>query len=194
MKKFVLPRKESIVLSAIEIINELGLQGLSTKELAKKQGITEGALYKHFNSKDEIITAVLDYYVHYDGLIRDSIEVKNLTPKQALIFTLKSYAEYYENYPAITSIENSYEFLRYDANASNKIKGIFKSRETFISSLIEKGINEGEFSDNTDKRRMAEIILGAFREITLKWRIDEYSFSLKDEVLEVLNIIFNRTK
>ena len=52
-------RKEQICASALEIILDGGLETLSMHTLAKRQGVTVGALYRYFRSKQELL-AVLE--------------------------------------------------------------------------------------------------------------------------------------
>lgn len=191
MKKSFLKRKEAIILSAIEIIDELGFQGLSTKELAKRQEITEGALYKHFTSKEEIILAVIDYYGHYDDIIAQTVEMKNMAPKDALIFAVGFLAEYYENYPAITAIANSYEVFKYNRLAKDKIKAIHEKRVEFLSNLVLKGIDLGDFPNSVKAEKFAKVIKGFFRETISEWRMNDYNFSLKERILSTLDMLFS---
>lgn len=182
-------RKDRIILTAAEIIDELGLQGLSTKEICKRQEFSEGSLYKHFKSKDEIILGVLDYYIQYDEAINETIGLKKYSPKESIQYYVSRYAEYYENYPAMTAILNSYEILRNESGISSKIKEIYEYRQAFINQLVEKGIREGEFKPETNGEILSDIILGTCTEITQKWRMRQYDFSLKDKLLTMISMI-----
>jgi len=104
----VLHRKDAIVLKAIEIIDETGLQGLSTREIAKRVGISEGTIFKHYKSKNEVLLAVLEHFSAFDDEIIKTIYLRKKTPKEAIIFFVSSYVEYYENYPAITALIELY--------------------------------------------------------------------------------------
>ena len=55
-------RQEQIIETAIKIIAEKGIQNLTTKNLAKEIGISEPALYRHFDNKLEILKAVIVYF------------------------------------------------------------------------------------------------------------------------------------
>jgi TetR/AcrR family tetracycline transcriptional repressor len=52
--------RRAIVSAAIEVLNERGLDGLSLHAIAARLGIRQPALYHHFASKAELITAVAD--------------------------------------------------------------------------------------------------------------------------------------
>jgi len=182
-----LHRKESVILTAIEIIDDLGIQGLSSKEIAKRQGISEGTLFRHFKNKNEIIMNVLDFYSKFDNGIVESIKLKKLRPREALIFFLTSYAEYYENYPAITSIAYAYDIFKADREIHERVKDIFKYRSNSLKHLIEEGQRLGVIKKEVNSENLSDMILGFFRTITLKWRMDEYSFPLKIRILSALD-------
>ena len=46
MYKDYIKRKEKVIISSIDLFDEAGIKGLTTKELAKREGITEPAIYK----------------------------------------------------------------------------------------------------------------------------------------------------
>lgn len=189
MKKNYFNRKEQIILSAIEIIDELGINGLSIREIAKKQDITEGALYRHFKSKNHIIIEAVRYYAHFDINIMNTIKKNNMDSKSAIIFFLNSISEYYENYPEITAIDCSFESLMYEPDISDEVIQLIEIRVNFLKSIIENGKNTGEFKSCINSEDLSDTIIGLFRYLIFKWRLKKYSFSLKEKTLYIINII-----
>lgn len=53
--------KEKIFNVAIELFASKGFKGTSVREIAKMLGLTEGAIYRHFSSKDEILENIFSY-------------------------------------------------------------------------------------------------------------------------------------
>ncbi|SHK45911.1 TetR/AcrR family transcriptional regulator [Thermocrinis minervae] len=47
--------KERILESALKLFSEKGIRETTLKDIARDVGITEGAIYRHFSSKDEIV-------------------------------------------------------------------------------------------------------------------------------------------
>jgi len=189
MRKGILPRKERLIITAIEVIDELGIQALSTREIAKRQGISEAALFRHFKSKNELLIAVLDHFSKFDNDIFQSAKLKNLSPKESIIYFIKKTVEYYENYPAITSIMQVFDVLRYDVELCDKVRKILDNQTTMIRDLVEGAKNKGEIRIDTDCAILALIIMGSFREICLKWRFSNHEFSLKEVTLSALEMI-----
>lgn len=191
MKINYFSRKEQIILSAIDLIDELGINGLSIRELAKKENITEGAIYRHFKSKDDIIIEAIRYYSHFDINIMNTIEKNKFDAKKGINFFINSFSEYYENYPQITAVYCSFESLIYEPNIKKEVQIIFHRSFSFLKNIIEDGKNNGEFPGNIDSEDLADIIIGSFRNIVFKWRVEKYSFPLKAKALDMVNIVLN---
>lgn len=187
----LLHRKESVIITAIEIIDDLGLQGLTTREIAKRQGISEGTLFRHFKNKAEIMLAILDNFSKYDSDIMETINIRKLRSKEAIIYFVDAYALYYESYPAITAILQAYDSLMYDDNLRDKLKSIIYNRTDFISTLIEEGKTTGEIQAEVDAENLTNIIFGIIRVVSLKWRIEKYNFPLREKILSAVNMALN---
>jgi AcrR family transcriptional regulator len=52
--------KRRIIGAAIEVLAERGCEGMAIDDVAKKIGVTKGAVYWYFPSKEDLMTAVLD--------------------------------------------------------------------------------------------------------------------------------------
>ncbi len=52
-------KQKKIINAAIELIAEKSIQQLTIKNLSKKLGVTEGALYRHFPGKLDILLGIL---------------------------------------------------------------------------------------------------------------------------------------
>jgi AcrR family transcriptional regulator len=52
-------RKSDIVIAAAELFGERGFADVGMQEIAERVGVTAGALYRHFPSKDAVLEAVL---------------------------------------------------------------------------------------------------------------------------------------
>ena len=53
-------RQEEITKEAIKLISEKGIQGLTIKNLSKRIGISEPAIYRHFEGKTDILLKLLE--------------------------------------------------------------------------------------------------------------------------------------
>lgn len=194
MRDSILHRKERLIITAVEVLDELGIQGLSTREIARRQGISEATMFRHYKSKNELLLGVLDHFFKFDHDILQSARLKKLSSKESIIYLMTSTVEYYENYPAITSVMQNFDVFRYDPELCEKVKEILEGQTAMIKDLIEGAQNEGDISSDADSADLASIILGFCREICLKWRISGQKFSLSKKTLSILEMTLKAFK
>jgi len=183
--------KESLILSTIEVISEKGLQGLTTREVAKRQGISESTIFKHYKSKNELIVAVLEYFSQYDQAIIESLKLRDYTPIEAITYFVEAYVTYYENYPEITAITLSCEGLMCEPELNAVVYNIFIKRFNSVKSLITEAKHKKVLAKEVDPGSMADLIIGLERASVLRWRMDNYNFSLKDHTLSALKMLLD---
>ena len=184
-----LTRKESIILSAIEIIDEFGIHDLALREISSRQGISEAALYRHFKSKEDIVLAVFDYYSRYDANIMNTVINSQIKGKQGIIFFIKSLVDTYEAHSAMTALSLSFELLMKHDLVVQKVKEIFNSRSRFLTNHIMEAQNEGLINKTISSEDLSDTIIGIERTITLKWRMDKFGFPLSQRVLKAVHSI-----
>lgn len=56
-------RRDDVLHAAVELLDEVGIDDLTTRRLAAKLGVQPGALYRHFASKQELLDAVVEHIV-----------------------------------------------------------------------------------------------------------------------------------
>ncbi|MFF6995740.1 ScbR family autoregulator-binding transcription factor [Streptomyces sp. NPDC008313] len=55
--------RQAILVAAAEVFDEVGYEAATISDVLKRSGVTKGALYFHFTSKEELAQAVLDAQV-----------------------------------------------------------------------------------------------------------------------------------
>ncbi len=187
----IIPRKDSIILATIDVLDEQGIQGLTIREIAGKAGISEGAIFKHYKSKSDLISAMLDHFSMFDTEIRQTVKMKKMSPQDAIIFTININANYYEGHPAIAAVNEILDELTYDAQLSEKVKNLYLSRVNFLQRLIEEAQAKGEIKAEVDSEDAADIIMGLFRAICLKWRFSNNDFSLRERAVQATSLVLD---
>lgn len=184
-------KKENILMNTIDVVNESGFQALSTKEVAKRSGVSEATIFKYYPRKNHLISAVLEHFSQYDSDIFHVALNREGSPKEAIIFYIDSYATYYENYPAITVVSQAYDTLRTIPELVPKVEEIVTGRMAVMKRLIERAQEAGEISKEADSGRLAEVFISAFRGVCLKWRMGGFGFSFRAECLSTANMLLD---
>lgn len=187
----LLHRKDQLIITTIEIIDELGIQGLSTREIAKRQHVSEATLFRHYKSKNDLLLAVLDSFSKFDDDIFESTRFKNIGSIEAILYFIGAYTEYYEGYPAITAIIQLIDVFRYEPDLVEKVTHIVNQRFNFLKQIIEEAQRTGELRSEASSESLSLILTGIVRETCLRWRIKGKSFRLKEQTLTSVEMVLN---
>ncbi|KAF5091207.1 TetR/AcrR family transcriptional regulator [Acetobacterium wieringae] len=191
MQKSLIKRRESIIVSTIQTLNEVGLQNLSTKMIANQEGVSEGTLFRHFKTKTDIMLAVVDHFSQYDDAIIETCVKKNFSPLEAIRYFYNAYAEYYQNYPEITVVIQAYDSLMCDEELAEKVSAIIYKRADFIIKTIQAAKDQNLIGAHMDPVLLENILTGGSKEICLKWRMERYCFSIKEKTAEMVDTIIS---
>ncbi|MEH6888908.1 TetR/AcrR family transcriptional regulator [Bacillus sp. JJ864] len=87
-------KERLIIETAIKLFAMKGVNATSVQEIATECGISKGAFYLHFKSKDALVLATLEYY--YDGIQNKvmDIEKESLPPREK--FEKQLHCQFYE--------------------------------------------------------------------------------------------------
>ncbi len=182
MKNNYISRKDKIVIAAIDIIDELGVQSLSSKNIAARENISEALIYKHFKSLQEIILEVVKTYVKFDNSIINTLINKDISNKEKIQEFFEMYGVYYENYPAITAVSKVIEHLLHYEEAKEIICNSLKNNLEFLEEVIKDGLANNEFKTVFEPRELSTVLIGNLEMIVSIWRISDKSYKLTDKI------------
>lgn len=178
-------RQEEIVWSAIHLIDEKGIQGLTIKNLAAQMEFTEAAIYRHFKSKANILTAIIELFKAQTTQIINEKERSNEHSLAQLKNIFSRYGSIFSKNPAIVSVIFAEEIFQNEASLKEKLTEIIETNEQYFSRLIQQGQKAGEIRNDIDPTLAATNLLGSFRLTVKKWKLNGFRYSLKDETVRL---------
>lgn len=172
------PRQLEIMNAAIELIAFKGIQGLTTKNLALELKLTEGALYRHFSSKFDILLAILS---NFQANAKQDLEkvCSNEDPAMEHIeqIFMKRFQSFTEK-PAVASVIFSESIFQNDKRLSKKVFELVGNHEEVLNCIIEKGQKSQEFRNDISAKEIVNIIIGYVRYFITRWRLSGFEFDL----------------
>jgi len=76
-------RRSQILAAAMELFSERGFHGARTRELARRAGVSEALLFRHFPTKEALIRAILENVT--ERYLRMEAKIRGAPPREALI-------------------------------------------------------------------------------------------------------------
>ncbi|MET9149824.1 ScbR family autoregulator-binding transcription factor [Streptomyces griseoflavus] len=143
--------------SAAECIKEHGYDGSSTTEVLRRAGVTRGALYFHFPSKEALADAIVEYQM---PLLRP---LSADCPLQAAIDLTLSYARLLQT---DVILQAAVRLATEETSYHPGTRPYVWSQET-VGDLLRQARNRGELLPHTDTDEIAVLVVGSFTGIQL---------------------------
>ena len=177
MEELTLRQKE-IVNKAIELIAEKSIQGLTIKNLSQKLGLTEGAIYRHFDSKFDILLTILSNFQKEADVILKSVCDSNESAMQHIENIFIHHFKKFSEKPAIASVIFSESIFQNDSRLTTEVLKLLHAHEEALECIIEAGQNSGEFRNDVHRKELVRMIIGSIRYTVTKWRLTHFEFDL----------------
>lgn len=174
-------RQQDIVDAAIQIISRQGYQELTTKNLAAALNLSEAALYRHFDSKTDLIHKILEYFQHMAQEAMGDIHTLTDDPlAQVKAFVMNRYI-LFQQHPDLAKVMFSEEIFQHDSSlAEHNLTIMHIHRDQLITSLC-KAQEAGQVRPNLDCIHLFRIIVGSMRLTVTQWQLSGNAFDLMEE-------------
>lgn len=174
-------RQQDIVNAAINIIARQGYQELTTKRLAEVVGVSEAALYRHFDSKTDLIHKILEYFQTLAHQAMGSIHDDIQDPlQQVKAFVLNRYKLFMDN-PDLARVMFSEEIFENDRSlAEHNLTIMHIHRDQLISS-IKAAQKKKQIRTDLEAIQLFRIIVGSMRLLVMQWQLCGHEFVLQKE-------------
>lgn len=155
-------KREEILSLALDVVAREGYRGTTVRDLADAVGLSQAGLLHYFDSKDELLTAVLR---RRDEL--DAESERDLTGADVLVHALRRNA-------TVPGLVTLYAQLSVEAaDADHPAHGYFRDRFTqlraWIAEVVRTGQEAGTIAPTLDPDKAATIALALADGLQVQW-------------------------
>ena len=168
-------RQKEIINASLELIAESGIQSLTIKNLSKKIGLVESAIYRHYESKTQILIALLDVIGEQTECFRET-EVASVL--EFIEKKLENHFQAFQENPALVSVVFAEDLFQNEPQLVEKNRLKVEKSLSALSDLIQKGQQRGEIRPDIEAGVISILINGSLRMLTKQWKMSGYSFDL----------------
>lgn len=172
-------RTESAILNAaLMLMRENGFEAVTVRDICKVAGITTGAFYHHFQSKEELFDkgfAPLDQYM--EKVLENESESD---PAQRLKIILYNYAVFMETYGDLVA---QYYQRRLSNPAASSMDATRYIRSVMINCFTQAK-ERGFHVLRDDPEWTADFCYCHFRGVVIDWLLQKREYSLLDKMME----------
>jgi AcrR family transcriptional regulator len=181
--------RAKIVESAARLFSTRGFNAASVADICKEAGISKGAFYHHFESKQSLFLALLDGWLQAIDNAIDASRDKT-APETFMQMT--------ETFPYIfkTASEGQPMFLEFWLQASRNKKiweasiAPYRRYHKYFTSLIKKGVEEGSFVE-VDPELASRMIVSTAMGLFLQSLLDPKGAKWEKVARDSTNLLVN---
>lgn len=191
-KAQALETKKKIYDTAYRLFKKHGIEKVSVDSIVEATGVSKGAFYVHFESKDALIAAIiadfiteldLDYKSYLQSFPDDTMASDILISLAGKIGEILSVTIGYD------LMKIAYEILLSKTINTDIIVGYDRDIYKMFSEVISKGVRQGEFRTDISPDEITKHCVMALRGLTYEWCIRYPDFDLKAQFLKHFEIL-----
>lgn len=182
-------RQQEIIETALGLINEKGIQGLTIKNLSKRLGITEPAIYRHFENKIQILIALLDLLKkNTSGIFESELNSDEMAVRKIERLFEKHFKSFAEM-PSLTSVVFSEEIFRNEEKLISKISEVIEHNNQTLLAILTEGQRNNEIRNDIEAGNLVIFIMGALRLFVKRWQFSGFTFNLENEGAKLIESV-----
>jgi AcrR family transcriptional regulator len=187
LNKMILSNRQyEIIETAGKLLTEKGISGLTIKNIANEIGFSEGAIYRHFKSKEDILVGMLQYlqenmetrFSNIDTTLPALVQLKEIFLSQLNFFK--------DNTQFVVAVFSD-GLMDESDNINSHISNIMAVKLKYLSPVIKQLQDEKIITNKISTDDLLHIIMGTFRLMMFKWKNGHF----KGDIVKKGNHIIN---
>lgn len=157
------PKQIEIADAALKIIWERGISALTTSTLAHELGVSSGAPFRHFGSKEEILDAAVQRVAE---MVDVTYPKASLPPMERLKALFQARLQTVGKQAGLTSFLFSEQFtLALPPAAAERMANLVRDTRAFVLRALQEGIERGDIRKDLPPKILLPIVMGSFQHL-----------------------------
>jgi AcrR family transcriptional regulator len=163
-------RRQQILDAARHCFSRDGFHNTTTADIVRESGVSQGALYLYFATKEDIILALADDR-HQNEAIINALAQREQDPVQGLLSLIELYADGLADQARLDArrvgIQGWAEALRSPRIHESVVEGLNAVRAAIVR-LIERGQHTGQIRPEIDAETLSRVLIALFQGLVLQ--------------------------
>jgi AcrR family transcriptional regulator len=161
-------RRAGLVAAALALAAERSPSAVTTADLAQAVGITQGAVFRHFESKEAIWLAVIDL-AHQNLLERmQAAAAAHRQPMAALRGVFMAHVDFVVQQPGVPRV--IFQELQHpeDTPMKARVRALMQAYRTLVTGLLQQALATRQLAPGTDLQAAAVLFIGSVQGLVMQ--------------------------
>lgn len=161
-------RREVTVETVIHLAAEQNPADITTAAIAKRMGVTQGALFRHFPTKDAIIEAVMEWVLERLLARVDRAISAAASPLEALEAAFMTHIDFISEHPGVPRMLFG-ELQRAEQTLAKRMVQVLLNRYgERLGRLVAEGKDGGELAATLDDKAAVTLFIGTIQGLVMQ--------------------------
>jgi AcrR family transcriptional regulator len=171
---------------AIEMNIHGGLGAMTMRRLSNRIGVTEPALYRHFENKTAILVAMLNVL---EDETYERLPFGEHETAETLVEHFVRLFQLFEGRPALSTVVFLDEFVDADPQLQARVRQLLSKNHRRLTEALATLEVSGSSAAVPDPDSLATLLLGGVRLVVRRWRLDGCRWSLVERGKRVVSTL-----
>lgn len=181
-------RKAEIIEALLGLADEIGPDRLTTNDIARKVGVTQAAIFRHFPTKAELWSAVGEEIANRLSRAWAEALAEDAAPTGQLRALIAAQLDQIEQAPALPAILHSRELNVDNADLRDRFRMIMRQYQDHLVTALKAMRAAGALAPALRPEDAAVLLTSLVQGIAIRWSLGARNFVLKAEGLRLLDV------
>jgi len=161
-------RQDEIIRVAVELAADKGVDSVTTQDMADAMNLTQGAIFRHFATKNDIWFAVIVWVRERLMKVLDKAASDATDPLNAIERMFFAHIAFISKHPAIPRLLFSELLHKKNGKLRQLIEGIISGYEAKVAGLLDAAKSQSLVPDNLDSQSAAVLYIGMIQGLVMQ--------------------------
>lgn len=178
-------RQLEIVAAALRLAQDNSPAGITTTDLARAVGLSQGALFKHFPSKEAIWLAAMTWVAEHLLRTLNEAAQQASTPMDALRSVFDAHVEFVVTYPGVPRVIFHELQQSEDSPLKQQVRGLMQGYRQLLLRLLKAAVQRGDAAADLDESAAAILFVGIVQGLVMQSMLSEQISSMRAQAPRV---------
>ncbi len=181
-------RQAEIVAAALRLAQDRGPAAITTTDLASALGLSQGALFKHFPSKDAVWLAVVTWVA--DNLLRslNAAAEQAPTPLAALRNVFEAHVDFVSTYPGVPRVIFHELQKPQDSPLKHQVRRLMQDYRNLLLRLLNSAVQRCDAASDLDAPAAATLFVGIVQGLVMQCMLSGQIEAMRAEAPRIFRL------
>jgi TetR/AcrR family transcriptional regulator len=181
-------RQAEIVAAALRLVQNRSPASITTTDLAGAVGVSQGALFKHFSSKEAIWLAVMAWVTEHLLLSLHEAAEQAPSPTEALRRVFEAHVRFVMTHPGVPRVIFHELQQPEESPLKQQVRSLMQGYRQLLIGLLQSSVQRGDTAPDLDVSAAATLFVGIVQGLVMQSMLSGQIANMSTQAASVFDL------